>query len=168
MFPAGTPELTVVEARWEEIITSGLVLRLRQRRAPNPGQPEKLPLVIPMKFGLIGKHSKKDLLHPPMQVGVSLAVLQGGWLPGWLAGCTFECYGWEDTVSHGQRKSHVLRFPWLPLLVVRDTMPMRWPHSTRATTRLLYTSACLSCRSVYKRANTSPSLCTYRPSPYTL
>lgn len=64
---AGTPEVTVEEARRCKE-TNTYVLRLKQRTPPTPGQPEKLPLVIPIKFGLIGKQSKKDLLEPPTMV----------------------------------------------------------------------------------------------------
>lgn len=57
---AGTPK---VKARIEQDLDSGLVrLHLSQRTDPTPDQPVKGPLHIPVKLGLIGRDSKKDLL----------------------------------------------------------------------------------------------------------
>ncbi|KAK1442008.1 puromycin-sensitive aminopeptidase [Babesia gibsoni] len=56
---AGTPEVEVVEAERRGDVFH---LRLRQRTAPTPKQDVKLPLHIPIKLGLIGKNSKKDLI----------------------------------------------------------------------------------------------------------
>ncbi|HEY9010023.1 MAG TPA: aminopeptidase N [Devosia sp.] len=49
---AGTPEVTVAESYDEANQT--YTLTLSQHVAPTPGQPTKLPMVIPVKFGLIG------------------------------------------------------------------------------------------------------------------
>ncbi|CDJ40226.1 hypothetical protein, conserved [Eimeria tenella] len=64
---AGTPEVEVLEQRYDAS-SKKFFLRLRQKTPPTPGQPTKLPLVIPVKTGLIGKVSKKDLLDPPTQL----------------------------------------------------------------------------------------------------
>ncbi|KAK1442009.1 puromycin-sensitive aminopeptidase [Babesia gibsoni] len=56
---AGTPEVEVVEAERRGDVFH---LRLRQRTAPTPKQDVKLPFHIPIKLGLIGKNSKKDLI----------------------------------------------------------------------------------------------------------
>ncbi|GFE53792.1 aminopeptidase [Babesia ovis] len=57
-FQAGTPEVEVVEA-----VRDGTTyrLRLRQRTPPTPRQETKLPFHIPIKIGLLGKASKRDL-----------------------------------------------------------------------------------------------------------
>ncbi|QQR35617.1 aminopeptidase N [Devosia oryziradicis] len=49
---AGTPRLTVAEQYDADKQT--YTLRLRQETPPTPGQPDKAPLVLPIKFGLIG------------------------------------------------------------------------------------------------------------------
>jgi aminopeptidase N len=49
---AGTPEITV-EDRWDPT-TSSYELRATQKVPPTPGQPEKLPMLVPLAMGLIG------------------------------------------------------------------------------------------------------------------
>jgi aminopeptidase N len=49
---AGTPRLTVAEHYDADKQT--YTLKLRQETLPTPGQPNKVPLVLPIKFGLIG------------------------------------------------------------------------------------------------------------------
>ena len=49
---AGTPEVTVSDNY--DAASQTYKLTLSQNTAPTPGQPEKQPLVIPVKFGLIG------------------------------------------------------------------------------------------------------------------
>jgi aminopeptidase N len=49
---AGTPEVTATDHY--DAGTQTYTLTLSQNTAPTPGQPEKLPLVIPAKFGLVG------------------------------------------------------------------------------------------------------------------
>ncbi|HWV02392.1 MAG TPA: aminopeptidase N, partial [Devosia sp.] len=49
---AGTPEVTVADSY--DAATQTYKLTLRQNTAPTPGQPDKQPLVVPVKFGLIG------------------------------------------------------------------------------------------------------------------
>jgi aminopeptidase N len=49
---AGTPEVTVAD-RYDPA-TQTYTLDLSQRTAPTPGQPEKQPMVLPIRFGLIG------------------------------------------------------------------------------------------------------------------
>ena len=49
---AGTPKVTA-EDRWDEA-TRTYRLKLTQTVEPTPGQPVKQPMVLPMKFGLIG------------------------------------------------------------------------------------------------------------------
>ncbi|RUT30971.1 aminopeptidase N [Arsenicitalea aurantiaca] len=49
---AGTPDLEVGET-WDEA-TRRYSLSFRQRTRPTPGQPEKAPMVIPVRFGLVG------------------------------------------------------------------------------------------------------------------
>jgi aminopeptidase N len=49
---AGTPEITV-EDRWDEASAS-YELTAAQKVPPTPGQPEKLPMLIPLAMGLIG------------------------------------------------------------------------------------------------------------------
>ncbi len=51
---AGTPIVTIDE-NWDEE-TGILSLRLGQSTHPTPGQDEKQPVPIPMRFGLLGKH----------------------------------------------------------------------------------------------------------------
>ena len=50
---AGTPEITV-EDHWDPA-TSSFELSLAQKLSPTPGQPEKLPMLIPLAMGLIGR-----------------------------------------------------------------------------------------------------------------
>ena len=49
---AGTPRLTVGEHY--DADTQSYTLKLKQETLPTPGQPSKSPLVLPIKFGLIG------------------------------------------------------------------------------------------------------------------
>jgi len=49
---AGTPEITV-EDRWDKA-TKSYELNIGQRIPPTPGQPEKLPMLIPLAMGLLG------------------------------------------------------------------------------------------------------------------
>ena len=49
---AGTPEVTVADSY--DQATQTYRLTLSQKTDPTPGQPDKQPLVIPVKFGLIG------------------------------------------------------------------------------------------------------------------
>lgn len=49
---AGTPRLSVTEDY--DAVAQTYTLRLRQETLPTPGQPTKAPLVLPIKFGLIG------------------------------------------------------------------------------------------------------------------
>ncbi|XP_026191238.1 puromycin-sensitive aminopeptidase [Cyclospora cayetanensis] len=64
---AGTPEVRVEQATYNPNFKT-FTLTLSQHTPPTRSQPTKLPLMIPMKFGLIGKISKKDLLDPPTMV----------------------------------------------------------------------------------------------------
>jgi aminopeptidase N len=50
---AGTPEITV-EDHWDAT-THSYELTLAQKVPPTPGQPEKLPMLIPLALGLIGQ-----------------------------------------------------------------------------------------------------------------
>ncbi|MEY4684304.1 MAG: hypothetical protein RLZ25_763 [Pseudomonadota bacterium] len=56
---AGTPEVSVEESYDDQ--TETLTLIVRQSNAPSPGQPEKLPQVIPLAVGLLGPDGQ-DLL----------------------------------------------------------------------------------------------------------
>src|SRR5690606_3453719 len=49
-----TPEIAA-EGRWDEAARR-YTLTLRQHTAPTPGQPNKQPLHIPVRFGLVGPH----------------------------------------------------------------------------------------------------------------
>ncbi|KAF4640489.1 putative aminopeptidase N [Toxoplasma gondii] len=64
---AGTPEVTVSEAVFQPE-RKKFKLTLKQRTPPTPGQVEKHPFHIPIKVGLIGKTSKRDILSPPTKV----------------------------------------------------------------------------------------------------
>ncbi|KAL8272188.1 hypothetical protein Esti_003853 [Eimeria stiedai] len=64
---SGTPEVEVLEHKYDAEAKT-FTLRLRQQTSPTPGQPEKLPLVIPVRLGLMGKESKRDLFDPPSKV----------------------------------------------------------------------------------------------------
>ncbi|KAL8271403.1 hypothetical protein Esti_004604 [Eimeria stiedai] len=64
---AGTPEITVVEATYKPPLKT-FSITFTQLTPPTPSQPTKLPLMIPIKIGLIGKTSKKDILNPPTVV----------------------------------------------------------------------------------------------------
>ncbi|CDR95725.1 aminopeptidase, putative [Babesia bigemina] len=57
-YQAGTPQVEVLEAVREG---DEFRLRLKQHTAPTPRQEMKLPFHIPIKLGLVGKTSKKDL-----------------------------------------------------------------------------------------------------------
>ncbi|KAL8441194.1 hypothetical protein Emag_007385 [Eimeria magna] len=64
---AGTPEITVVEATYKVPLKT-FSITFTQLTPPTRTQPTKLPLMIPIKIGLIGKTSKKDVLDPPTVV----------------------------------------------------------------------------------------------------
>jgi aminopeptidase N len=49
---AGTPEVTVADSF--DAAAQTYTLTLSQRTPPTPGQPDKQPMVVPVKFGLIG------------------------------------------------------------------------------------------------------------------
>ncbi len=49
---AGTPEITVAD-RWDAA-TRSYELEIAQKVPPTPGQPEKLPMLIPLAMGLLG------------------------------------------------------------------------------------------------------------------
>jgi aminopeptidase N len=49
---AGTPEITI-EDRWD-VATRSYELTAQQKVPPTPGQPDKLPMLIPLAMGLIG------------------------------------------------------------------------------------------------------------------
>ncbi|KAL8435146.1 hypothetical protein Efla_006367 [Eimeria flavescens] len=66
---AGTPHVKVERAEYNPE-TKVFSITLTQRTPPTPGQPYKKPLMIPVKIGLIGKESKKDLFQPPTKVVV--------------------------------------------------------------------------------------------------
>ena len=54
---AGTPQVTVSDNY--DPISRTYRLTLKQHTAPTPGQPEKSPLVIPVKFGLLGPNGSE-------------------------------------------------------------------------------------------------------------
>ncbi|HET6522350.1 MAG TPA: aminopeptidase N, partial [Geminicoccaceae bacterium] len=56
---AGTPRLTV--AREHDPESQTLRLRVRQHTPPTPGQPEKLPLHVPLALGLLDRESGAEL-----------------------------------------------------------------------------------------------------------
>lgn len=58
---AGTPELILDEAYDSD--AKILTLSVRQSNAPSPGQPEKLPQVIPLAVGLLAPDGKDQLLR---------------------------------------------------------------------------------------------------------
>ncbi len=58
---AGTPELTV--ARSFDAASGRLALTLTQRTAPTPGQPDKLPLHVPVRTALIGRDGQPQRLR---------------------------------------------------------------------------------------------------------
>lgn len=49
---AGTPEVTISDSY--DAATQSYKLSISQKIAPTPGQPDKQPMVLPIKFGLIG------------------------------------------------------------------------------------------------------------------
>jgi aminopeptidase N len=53
---AGTPELTI--ARHWDAERGALTLEVAQRTPPTPGQPEKLPLHMPLRIGLVGRSGR--------------------------------------------------------------------------------------------------------------
>lgn len=65
---AGTPEVSLKETY--DAASKTLTLTVRQSNAPSPGQPEKLPQVIPLAVGLLGPDGK-DL--PPRLEGETKA-----------------------------------------------------------------------------------------------
>lgn len=64
---AGIPSVRVVSAGFDGFMKS-YTFTLEQMEPSDPGQPAKRPLPIPVKLGLLGKRSKKDVLNPPSQV----------------------------------------------------------------------------------------------------
>jgi aminopeptidase N len=60
---AGTPQVTA-RSRYDTTART-LTLDLEQRTAPTPGQPEKLPFVIPLSFGLV----RQDGTEQPIRTG---------------------------------------------------------------------------------------------------
>ena len=60
---AGTPEVTLHEDY--DPASRTLTLTVRQSNAPSPGQPDKLPQVIPLAVGLLGPDGKD--LHPRLE-----------------------------------------------------------------------------------------------------
>lgn len=62
---AGTPRLEVLRTVYDKQQQS-FEISFRQYTPPTPGQPTKQPQVIPIRLGLIGKTSKKDLIQPDM------------------------------------------------------------------------------------------------------
>lgn len=63
----GTPRLELLQTSYNPKEHS-FDITFTQHTLPTPDQPFKLPQVIPIKLGLIGKTSKQDLL-PPFVVG---------------------------------------------------------------------------------------------------
>ena len=51
---AGTPELTVTIDNSLDTPNQGVLIHFEQKTDPTPGQPEKLPVVIPVKWQIIG------------------------------------------------------------------------------------------------------------------
>lgn len=64
---AGTPVVTVKETQYDAQ-SKVFKITLGQHTPPTPRQPEKMPLHIPIKMGLLGRISKKDLLEPSTTV----------------------------------------------------------------------------------------------------
>lgn len=62
---AGTPHLEVVEAFYDKD-NEAYEITFKQYTPPTPGQPEKKPQFIPIKFGLLSKATQQDLLDPAM------------------------------------------------------------------------------------------------------
>ncbi len=65
---AGTPEVTV-RAR-HDAARKTFTLDITQHLAPTPGQPEKLPMVIPLGIGLLGKDGRDLPLNGPAEHGI--------------------------------------------------------------------------------------------------
>lgn len=57
---SGTPVVTLTSAKYDEK-TKEFIFTLRQRTPSSPKQPEKLPLHIPVKTGLIGRTSLTEI-----------------------------------------------------------------------------------------------------------
>jgi aminopeptidase N len=82
---AGTPEVTVTDSY--DPASQTYKLTLGQNTAPTPGQPDKQPLVIPVKFGLIGPNgSPMSWTSATGEVRADMLVLEG-------ASATFEFKG---------------------------------------------------------------------------
>ena len=64
---AGTQRLEVLRSEYKEDAHT-FEISFRQHTPPTPGQETKLPQVIPIKIGLIGKDSHRDLLQPSMVI----------------------------------------------------------------------------------------------------
>ncbi|KAL8437427.1 hypothetical protein ACSSS7_001022 [Eimeria intestinalis] len=64
---AGTPDITVIEATYKPAMKT-FSITFTQVTPPTRTQPTKLPLMVPIQIGLIGKTSKKDVLDPPTVV----------------------------------------------------------------------------------------------------
>ncbi|KAL8435128.1 hypothetical protein Efla_006349 [Eimeria flavescens] len=64
---SGTPEITVEQTTYNPALKTYSV-SFTQLTPPTRTQPNKLPLMVPIRIGLIGKTSKKDILNPPTVV----------------------------------------------------------------------------------------------------
>lgn len=63
-YQAGTPHLKVLRAFWDKD-AKVFEIAFKQFTLPTPGQPEKKPQVIPIKFGCISKgQNPRELLDP--------------------------------------------------------------------------------------------------------
>ena len=72
---AGTPR---IEAAWQhEASTRRLTLELAQTAAATPGQPEKLPFVVPLAFGLVAPDGHQAMVTTPNE-GLSEAERRNG------------------------------------------------------------------------------------------
>ncbi len=67
---AGTPELHVTHAYDAGART--LTLRCAQRTPPTPGQPDKVPLLLPLAVGLLGPDGRDLPLRPATGAGATL------------------------------------------------------------------------------------------------
>ncbi|HSF93498.1 MAG TPA: DUF3458 domain-containing protein, partial [Thermohalobaculum sp.] len=120
---AGTPRLAV-EEDWQD---GRYTLTLRQSTPPTPGQPEKLPLVIPVAVGLIGPNGDEiapteilELTKPEQSFTIDFAAEHPSWCPLPLQGGGTG-RGSAAPAAAGKPVPSILRGFSAPVIIDRET-----------------------------------------------
>ncbi|HWD60831.1 MAG TPA: aminopeptidase N [Stellaceae bacterium] len=137
---AGTPEITV-EDRYEAASKS-YELTVSQKTPPTPGQPEKQPLPIPIRMGLIGPNGDEM----PTRLEGEAAAQDGTRLV--VAGAARQTFRFVDVAAppvpsllrgfSAPVKLQGIALDRLKFLAIHDTDPVaRWDAGQRAATAIL-------------------------------